>query len=127
MRGQLRRNQELVEDVLHHYSRSINKMDFDHVNPEQIATRIADPIEAHGLEELPIKLIKIPGLGVYSTVELIVSDEEEGAMVRKVDEQADFRKTIQKIEHGLAWQEGWLLPVLAQAGIVLSQCDSSEA
>ena len=109
---QLRRNQTLVEDVLHHYSRSINKMDFDHVNPEQIATRISDPIEAHGLEELPIQLMKIPGLGVYSTVELIVSDEEEGSMVRKVDEQADFQQTIAKIERGLAWAPSHLLTAL---------------
>ena len=109
---QLRRNQELVEDVLHHYSRCINKMDFDHVNPEQIATRVADPIEAHGLEELPVQLIKIPGQGVVSTVELMVSDGDEGSMVHAVDQQADFNMTMRKVELGLAWSPSHLLTAL---------------
>jgi hypothetical protein len=106
---QLRRNQELVEDVLHHYSRTINKMDFDHVNPEQIAIRIADPVLAHGLEELPVQLIKIPGQGVISTVELTVSDEDT---VEMVEEQADFRQMMGKIERGLAWAPSHLLAAI---------------
>ena len=109
---QLRRNQSLVEDVLHHYSRSINKMDFDHVNPEQIATRISDPIEAHGLEELPIKLLKIPGHAVISTTELVVADEEEGSVVQMVDEQADFRTMMHNVQTGLAWAPKHLLTAL---------------
>ena len=110
---QLRRNQDLVEDVLHHYSRSINKMDFDHTNPEQIASRISDPIEAHGLEELPVQLLRIPGQGVISTVELIVSeDQDEGPVVVMVDEQADMKMTMHKIEESLAWAPSHLLTAL---------------
>jgi dynein heavy chain, axonemal len=109
---QLRRNQELVEDVLHHYSRCINKMDFDHVNPEQIATRVADPIEAHGLEELPVQLLKIPGQGVISTVELVVSDGDEGSLVQALEQQSDFIMTMRKVELGLAWAPSHLLTAL---------------
>eukprot|EP00961_Rhodomonas_salina_P041176 554191-Rhodomonas_salina.1 len=113
---QLKRNQELVEDVLHQYSRTINKMDFDAENPNADARSLADPIFVHGLEELPVILNKIPGRGVISTVPLniVAGDEDAGQppIVEADGEQTDFRSVVHAVERNLAWAPEHLLAAL---------------
>lgn len=114
---QLRRNQELVEDVLYHYCRTINKMDYDALNPEADASQRLDPIEMNGQKELPVTVKKIPGRGTVSTVPLILVaalDQSVGGepTFEAEGEQAQFRLVVAQVERSLPWAPAHLLTTL---------------
>ena len=111
---QLKRNQALVEDVLQHYSRTVNKMDYDASHPGEDAHAMVDIVETHGAAQLPLQLRKIPGKGVISVLPLqVVQGEREGeTLYERVGEAAAFPNMVHDVHHGLSWAPPHLLQVL---------------
>jgi hypothetical protein len=115
----LRRNQELVEDVLYHHCRTVNKMDYDAANPEADASKRVDPIEEHGRKQLPIQIHKIPGRGTISTVPVTMiaaldraAGEGAEPLYELEGEQAHFRSMVVQVEKSLPWAPPHMLATL---------------
>ena len=105
----LGRNQQLVDDVLLNFCRTMNKLEYDNSHRGEDPSKFVDPIEVHGREELPVQLIRIPGKGVISIVPLLVQESPEGAVVTSHEQASDFRQVVDEVGRGLSWSPPQML------------------
>ena len=99
----LARNQQLVEDVLLNYSRTMNRLDFDNKHRGEDPSKFVDPIDQHGREELPVQLLRIPGKAVISIVPLIAVEGPDGSIIRSEVQATEFRQIVSDVGRGLSW------------------------